>query len=117
MDKNAVDAMMDTPGLGRPKVVCFLGSTKFKEHELGLAQRETLRGHIVLMHGFYHHVDRVPISDRQKADLDRLMLNKIDLADEVFVINVNGYVGESTKRAIEYARDKDKPVRWLEQPE
>ena len=46
--------------------------------------------------------------------LDKMHLSKIDLADEIFVINVNNYIGESTKREIEYAKSKNKIVRFLE---
>lgn len=100
----------------RPKIICFLGSTKFKNHEMGCAQRETLRGHVVLMHGFFHHVDMVPISNAQKTMLDKLMMWKIEMADEVYIINVNGYVGDTTARGIEYAKKLGKTVRWLEEP-
>lgn len=117
MNKEAVEEMYKTLAVGRPKVVCICGSTKFKEHHMGAAQRETLCGHVVLTHGFYHHIDKLPISTAQKARLDELLLYKIDMSDEVLVINVNGYVGESTHRAVDYARVHGKPIRWLEDPE
>ena len=116
MSTEAKEAMKKTPGVGRPKIVCILGSTKFKVQQLAVAQRETLRGHIVLLPGFWHHVDPVPLQDGQKERVDELMLHKIDLADEVFVVNVNGYVGMTTHRGVHYAREKGKPVRWLEDP-
>ena len=50
-----------------------------------------------------------------KARLDELHLRKIDLADEVMVLNVGGYIGDSTRREIEYANAHGKPVRYLEQ--
>ena len=49
-----------------------------------------------------------------KQKLDFLHLRKIDLADEILVVNANGYVGESTSREILYARENRKHVRWLE---
>jgi len=47
--------------------------------------------------------------------LDTLHLRKIDLADEVFVVNKDGYIGDSTRHEIEYAQSKGKPVRYLEE--
>lgn len=100
--------------MGR-RIVAIVGSSKFKAEHLGVAQRETLRGSIVLLAGFWHHVDKVPITDEQKASLDLLMLDKVELATEVFVVNPKGYGGHSTQRAIDRARELGKPLRWLEE--
>lgn len=97
-----------------PEVVCILGSTKFKDRILGVAQRETLKGNIVLIHGFFHHVDLAPITDEQKQMLDELMLRKVEMSDRCFVVNFNGYIGQSTKGAIAHAKSKLKPVEYLD---
>lgn len=79
-----------------------------------------MRGNIVLSVGFYPHAvsemhgDGVGITEAQKIELDELHKRKIDLADEILVINVGGYIGDSTRSEIEYARRYGKPVRWLE---
>ncbi len=96
------------------RIVAIVGSSKFKAEHLGVAQKESLRGSIVLLAGFWHHVDKVPITDAQKESLDLLMLDKVELATEVFVVNPKGYVGHSTQRAIDRANSLGKPVRWLE---
>jgi hypothetical protein len=96
------------------KIVAIIGSSKFKEAHLGIAQRETLRGNVVLLTGFWHHKDMVPISDEQKARLDELTLFKVKMADEVIVVNTNGYIGQSTKTAIEFAESVRKPVSYTE---
>jgi hypothetical protein len=96
----------------KPIIVCIVGSSKFRDYIRGLEQRETLKGKVTLQHGFYHHKDMVPISDTQKRELDELMLRKVDLADEVLVCNLNGYIGDSTKKAIEYAKSQHKPIRY-----
>ena len=96
------------------RIVAIVGSSKFKAEHLGVAQKESLRGSIVLLAGFWHHVDKVPITDAQKESLDLLMLDKVELATEVFVVNPKGYVGHSTQRAIDPAVALGKPVRWLE---
>lgn len=96
------------------RVVAIIGSSKFRDQHMGVAQRETLSGKIVLMLGFYHHVDRLPITENQKALIDQLSYAKIDMADEVIVVNVHGYVGETTRKLINYARQQDKAVHYLE---
>ena len=100
----------------KPQVVVILGSSRFKNAILGLTQRETLLGKIAINHGFFHHVDVVPITDKQKRDIDTLMMRKIDLADEVLVCNVNGYLGQSTLAGLEYAKARGKAVRYMEDP-
>ena len=102
--------------MSSPKIVAIIGSTRFKAFHLGAAQRETLRGNIVLIAGFFHHVDNFPISEEVKHQLDDLAEEKVKLADEVFVVNVNGYVGETTQRLLRVAVAKGRPVRWMEEP-
>jgi len=101
----------------RPTVVCICGSSRFKDQHHGEAQRETLMGKIVLLAGFYHHSDKVPITTDQKKKLDVLHCRKIDMADEILVVNPNGYMGESTREQIEYAKALGKKIRWVEEPE
>ena len=69
-------------------------------------------GHIVLSVGAFMHADSEPISEEQKAALDELHKRKIDLADEVLVLNVGGYIGSSTRSEIEYAVAHHKPIRY-----
>ncbi len=97
-------------------VVAILGSTRFKSQQLGIANKFTLQGKIVLLPGFWHHVDMVPITDEQKKALDELCFDKVRMADECFVVNVNGYIGETTKRAIVLAEELKKPLKFMEEP-
>ena len=81
---------------------------------------ETMAGNIVLSVGFYPHSSQeahgqeIGITSEQKAALDELHKRKIDLADEILVINVGGYVGESTRSEIAYALKSCKSVRYRE---
>jgi hypothetical protein len=106
----------------RPTIVCLCGSTRFYAAFQAANYRETMAGRIVLSVGFYPHSaeqahgEAIGCTPGQKAALDALHLRKIDLADEVLVINVAGYVGESTAREIAYARQLGKPIRWWEEP-
>lgn len=97
-----------------PKIVCLCGSTKFKQEFNQANFEETMEGRIVLSVGFFAHVDTShTLTVREKEQLDDLHFRKIDLCDEVLVINVGDYVGHSTSREIRYARSLDKAVRYL----
>jgi hypothetical protein len=98
----------------RPKVVCLCGSTRFAEAYRDANRSETLAGRIVLSVGLLGHAEGIDMDGPVKAMLDDLHLRKIDLADEVLILNVGGYVGASTRRELEYARGLGKPVRFLE---
>jgi 8-oxo-dGTP pyrophosphatase MutT (NUDIX family) len=101
----------------RPTVVCLCGSTRFGEAYREANLRETLAGKIVLSIGCDTKSDHdlaAAGTAINKEDLDLLHLHKIDLADEVLVLNVDGYVGDSTYREIQYARRMGKRVRYLE---
>ncbi|MGO4678546.1 hypothetical protein [Microbacterium sp. 2MCAF23] len=94
----------------RPEIVCICGSLRFAE-EMRAANRElTFAGAIVLAPGEAGEV----ITIEQKALLDALHLRKIDLADRVLVVNPGGYIGESTRREIDYARTAGKSVSFTE---
>lgn len=106
--------------MSKPTIVCLCGSTRFSEafHEANL--HETLAGRIVLSIGcdFKSDTDLLlagELTEQDKIRLDELHLRKIDLADEILVLNVGGYTGQSTKREIAYAREHGKRIRWLEQ--
>ena len=103
-----------------PKIVCLCGSTRFYSEFQEANFRETMAGNIVLSVGFYPHSvelahsEGVGITAAQKEDLDKLHLKKIELADEVVILNVGGYIGFSTRRELNHARALGKQVRFLE---
>ncbi len=95
-----------------PLIVTICGSTKFRA-EMAAANRElTLRGFVVLAPGVFGH-DGDEVSDDAKAELDALHLRKIDMSCAIYVVNPGGYVGESTRREIAYARSLGKEVLSL----
>jgi hypothetical protein len=102
----------------KPTVVCLCGSTKFKGEFIAANFRETMAGKIVLTVGWFGHADGdvYTPTPEEKAALDELHKRKIDLADEVLVINPGGYIGQSTRSEIEYALAHDVPVRYLHDP-
>jgi hypothetical protein len=105
----------------QPKIVCLCGSTKFWREFQKAGLRETLAGNIVLSIGAAsgtddEHFTQLPAEEwqRVKTGLDELHFRKIDLADEILVLNLGGYIGDSTRREIEYAQVSGKPIRYLE---
>ena len=97
------------------KVITLCGSTRFKEQFLEVQKRLTLEGNIVISVGLFGHAgDNEVWIEETKAMLDRMHLAKIDLADEIFVINVDNYIGDSTRNEIAYAKSKGKRVNFLE---
>lgn len=94
----------------RPEIVCICGSARFAD-EMRTANRDlTFAGVIVVAPGEAGE----PITDEQKTVLDALHLRKIDLADRVLVVNPGGYVGESTRKEIAYARATNKPISFTD---
>lgn len=97
------------------KVITLCGSTKFKDAFIEAQKTLTLQGNIVISVGLFGHSgDDEVWTDDTKAMLDDMHKRKIDMADEIFVINHNGYIGESTRSEIEYAEATGKAIRYLE---
>ncbi len=94
-------------------VVCMCGSTRFKQAWISENARLTGEGNIVLAVGLWGHHERVFPDAETKARLDALHKRKIDLCDWVWVLDMGGYIGESTRSEIEYAESHGKPVRYL----
>jgi len=108
--------------IGKYTVVTLCGSTRFREAFLEAQKRLTLAGNIVISVGLFGHSgddevwEGMPEDTRTKTKemLDDMHKRKIDMADEIYVINVGGYIGASTASEIEYARRAGKRVRYLE---
>ena len=110
--------------VGKYKVITLCGSTRFKDAFMEAQKRLTLEGNIVVSVGLFGHsgdnevwenMDEGALT-RTKEMLDDMHKRKIDMADEIYVINVGGYIGDSTQSEIAYARKTGKKVRYLEQP-
>lgn len=104
-----------------PTIVCLCGSTRFWRAFQRAGLEETMAGRIVLSIGAAsgtddEHFGNLPRDeyDRIKTMLDNLHMRKIDMADEVLILNVDGYIGESTARELAYARKLGKVVRFLD---
>ena len=101
--------------VGKYKVITLCGSTRFKDAFLEAQKRLTLEGNIVISVGLFGHSgDGEVWTEGIKEMLDDMHKRKIDMADEIFVINAGGYIGESTRSEIAYALAAGKKVNYLE---
>jgi hypothetical protein len=107
----------------RPRIVCLCGSTRFWADYIEWNDIESRAGKIVLSVGCFVHPPATAtdargvmrgVNSEEKHKLDQLHLRKIDLADEVLILNRGGYMGESTRSELAYARKHNKHIRFLE---
>ena len=108
---------------GNYKVITLCGNTRFKDEFMEAQKRLTLEGNILISVGLFGHSGDNEVLEnmdegtltKTKDMLDDMHKCKIDMADEIYVINVGGYIGSSTQSEIEYAKPTGKPVRYLEE--
>ena len=108
--------------IGRYNVITLCGSTRFKDAFMEAQKRLTLQGNIVISVGLFGHSGDNEVWENMPEDtltktkemLDDMHKRKIDMADGIFVINVGGYIGSSTRSEIEYAAATGKTVQYLE---
>lgn len=108
--------------VGNYKVITLCGSTRFKKEFMEAQKNLTLQKNIVISVGLFGHSGDEEVWENMdegtltqtKEMLDDMHKRKIDMADEIFVINVGGYIGDSTRSEIEYARKMGKKVNYLE---
>ena len=103
------------------KIICLCGSTRFTEQMLIKQWELTKKGLIVLSwcalpESYFKGDDKYHIGDQEgvKEKVDELHLRKIDLADEVLILNIGGYIGKSTKHELEYAQKNNKKISFIE---
>ena len=96
------------------KIITLCGSIKFKNEFMKVQEKLTLDGNIILTPNFFNNIKKENIDDKTKKMLDEMHKQKIDMSDEIYVINLEGYIGESTKAEIEYAKRKGKKISYLE---
>ena len=108
---------------GKYPVITLCGSTRFKDQFMEMQKKLTLEGNIVISVGLFGHSGDSEVWEnmdegtltKTKEMLDDIHKRKIDMSDEIFVINVGGYIGDSTRSEIEYTLAHGKKVRYLEE--
>ena len=109
--------------VGKYKVITLCGSTRFKDAFMEAQKRLTLEGNIVISVGLFGHAGDQEVWDdmdegtlsKTKEMLDDMHKRKIDMADEIYVINVGGYIGDSTRSEIQYAEEHGKTIRYYQE--
>ena len=99
--------------IGNYKVITLCGSTRFKDDFERINRQLTLAGNIVISVGCFGHSGDI-FTDEQKVMLDDIHKRKIDLADAIYVINKDGYIGASTRSEIQYAKEHGKQIIFME---
>lgn len=97
-------------------VITICGSTRFKDEMFEAARNLTLDDHIVLMPNIFEHADNEELTTEQKIRLDNLHKMKINMSDAIFVVNKDGYIGESTFGEIDWAVRNKKELYFLVNP-
>lgn len=105
--------------INKPKIMCFCGSSRFVDLMAVLMWEFEKEGYIcmglhLLPQWYSPATDHQAEAEGIAKQMDELHLRKIDLADIVFIVNKDGYIGESTKREIAYAERNGKRIRYLE---
>lgn len=95
-------------------VITLCGSTKFKDEFEKVKNELTLKGNIIITLGVFSKNDNIVLSEESIQMLSEMHKQKIDMSDEIFVVNVGGYIGNSTKLEIDYAISRGKKVSYLE---
>lgn len=98
-------------------VITLCGSSKFKEDFIRVEEELSLSGNIVISLGLFGHADgkfETVITPEVKEMLDKAHRAKIDMSDAIYVINKDGYIGESTRGEIEYAKENGKRIIYME---
>ena len=100
--------------IGGYRIITLCGSTKFKEEFMEAQKKLTLQGYIVISVGLFGHSgDEEVWADGTKEMLDDMHKKKIDLSDEIYVINKDNYIGESTRKEIKYAYMTNTKVNYM----
>jgi len=102
-------------------IICLCGSTRFTSEMLVIQWELTKSGHVVLSwcalpDSYFQGEDKTHVGDQEnvKEIVDEVHKRKIDLADEVWILNINGYIGNSTRSELEYAKAHGKRIHFLE---
>ena len=122
INADSVSCQVDTFVKPPPKIICICGSTRFADlHAIARWEFEKDGSAICLMinylpAGYFEGFGNNHYGEKfgNKEVLDELHFRKIEMANEIYVINKNGYIGESTRNEIEYGKKLGKPIKYLE---
>lgn len=98
------------------RVITLCGSSRFRKDFIEVEKYLTSRGYIVITPSLYEHDGDTKYfyGTNLKETFDEMQKQKIDMADEIMIINIDRYIGPSTREQINYAKSIGKPVHYLE---
>ncbi len=95
------------------KVITICGSMRYSKEMMKIAEELELKGGYAVIQCVYN-VDGQKYEGIDASILDKIHRKKIDISDAIYVVNINGYIGESTRKEIEYANNNGKEVIYHE---
>lgn len=95
------------------KVITICGSMRYSKEMMKIAEELELKEGYAVIQCVYN-VDGQKYEGIDASILDKIHRKKIDISDAIYVVNINGYIGESTKKEIEYANNNGKEVIYHE---
>ena len=99
----------------KEKIITICGSMKFKDEMIKIAMQMELARNVILTPTLPISDDKDVYTEEELIMLGKMHKEKIKLSDAIFVVNVNGYIGDSTKSEIEFAKAQNKEILYLEQ--
>jgi len=115
-DLDSNSSRMSLEDVMLPKVITLCGSTRFMDEFARQNEKFTLAGNIVFSVAVRSSNGTNKVSQTQKTILDQVHFHKIRMSDEIFVINCENYIGDSTKKEIDFARSIGRKVTFLHEP-
>lgn len=94
------------------KIITVCGSYKFKNEMIEITEKMALKGYCMLTPIELTKHDKNAYTVDEALMLDRMHKEKIKLSDAILVVNVNGYIGNSTRSEIEYAKSLNKEILY-----
>ncbi len=95
------------------KIVTICGSMKFRNEMMMIAEKLELKQRYIVIQCIYGDSSR-EYNESEMEILSKLHFEKIKISDAIYVVNVNGYIGEATKKEIEFAKSLNKEILYLE---
>ncbi len=93
------------------KIVTLCGSLKFQKEMMTIAEKMALEGHCILT-PVYPVLENIERTKEQLIKLKEAHFKKIELSDAILVVNINNYIGNSTKSEIDYAQKLGKEIKY-----
>ena len=95
------------------KVITICGSMRYSKEMMKIAEELELKDGYADIQCVYN-VDGQKYEGIYASILDKIHRKKIDISDAIYVVNIDGYIGNSTRNEIEYAKNNGKEVIYHE---